>query len=912
MGPSNSCQAARTPQRICILVAVDLLVLFVELLFVVLFLATFVQYLQRRDPVSRALTLVFSAVAFLFVVNLVGRVSGGTPRILSVVGGILFILQPVFTLHLVALIRRVPRPVFVGAAIACLGTGVPIIVIPGLPPTLSVIAFGAFIAVELLVARYLVLEARRRRGPGAARMVLAAVSTAVFGVALLVALVGGAAAPWARETFTIAGTLLALGAAVGYLVAFVPPLVVRRVWQASTTVDYGRSLIVRSAEPVASIWSGFADFASATTGGAAAVIIGTHGGRADVVATAGLPPEASMIQPSRADLDSLLKAAHDRPERSRAEAGPIRRRLSELAGARFASVVSLVESPDHPAALVVLSAYRSLFHESDLDLLATLGAQTAIVAERRAILAEQETLGHRLEASVEALRSASEAKSDFLASMSHELRTPLSAILGFSELMRQEPRDGDSVTVPVDWIEHIHRGGEHLLTLINDVLDLAKVEAGRLDLRPEPFDLGTALAESLNGLRPLGERKRLELSGSVADITVVADRGRFRQMLYNLLSNSIKYTPDGGSVRVEAAEAHGEVRISVVDTGVGIAPEDLGAVFEEFRQVGDPRERQSGTGLGLALTRRLVEAHGGRVEVESERGKGSRFTLVLPAPEVKPAPATTAPETPEPKRRRLGDGGDVLVIEDDPSAVRLLREYLEPAGYKVRIAADAESGLRMAADQRPGAIVLDVLLPGVDGWEALRRLKADPAVRDIPVIMLTVVDERDVGLALGAVDYLVKPIQRAALLASLARFAPRPSSAGLPLRVLAIDDEPSALDLIRSTLEPAGFAVRGVTSGREALDLVNRERFDLIICDLVMPVLDGFDVIAALKADARTAHIPILVCTARDLTDADKDRLNGQILGIATKGTDGRDGLRQWLDRAAKPVAAAAAASPDA
>ncbi|TMC61716.1 MAG: response regulator, partial [Chloroflexi bacterium] len=429
---------------------------------------------------------------------------------------------------------------------------------------------------------------------------------------------------------------------------------------------------------------------------------------------------------------------------------------------------------------------------------------------------------------MEALRSASEAKSDFLASMSHELRTPLSAILGFSELMRQERKDGDSVTVPVDWVEHIHRGGEHLLTLINDVLDLAKVEAGRLDLRAEPFDLGGAIAESLNGLRPLAERKRLELTASVGDITAVADRGRFRQMLYNLLSNSIKYTPDGGSVRVEAAEADGEIRIAVVDSGVGISPEDLGAVFEEFRQVGDPRERQAGTGLGLALTRRLVEAHGGRIEVESQRGKGSRFTLVLPAREVEAVPA--APE-PAPKRRRLDMEGDVLVVEDDPSAVRLLREYLEPAGYAVRVAPDADNGLRMAAEQRPAAILLDVLLPGVDGWEALRRLKANSVLRDVPVIMLTVVDERDVGLALGAVDYLVKPIQRAALLASLARFAPRPTSTGLPLRVLAIDDEPAALDLIRSTIEPAGFAVRGVTTGREALDIVNRERFDLIICD---------------------------------------------------------------------------------
>jgi len=893
---------------------VDLLVLFVELLFVVLFLATLVQYLQRRDPVSRDVMLTFSALGVLLLLSLVGRFTGGTPQILTLVGGTLFFLQPVFTLHLVSLIRRVPQRVLIGATVACLATGLPVIVVPAvagpnvIPGWTAILAILVFALVELLAASYLVIEARRRRGPGAARLSLAAASTALFGGALLVSTAAGASAA-AKESLTLVGGLLALTAAIGYLVAFVPPRAIRRIWQASTTVEYGRSLIARSAEPVAAIWSSFVDIASATTGGAAAVVIGTRGGRANIVATAGLPPEATAIQPSRADLDALLKAADRGAERNPAHAGPLAVKLAELSRSRFVSVVRLVESPDQPSALLVLSPYRSLFHHSDLDLLGTLGAQTAIVAERRTILAEQEALGQRLAASVEALRSASEAKSDFLASMSHELRTPLSAILGFSELMRQEPKVGESITVPADWVEHIHRGGEHLLTLINDVLDLAKVEAGRLDLRPEPFDLGTAVAESLNGLRPLAERKHLELTASISDIGLVADRGRFRQMLYNLLSNSIKYTPDGGSVRVEASEAKDEVRISVVDTGVGIAPEDLAAVFEEFRQVGDPKERQSGTGLGLALTRRLVEAHGGRVEVESQRGKGSRFTLVLPALDVKPAPAAPAPE---PRRRRLDGGADVLIVEDDPSAVRLLREYLEPAGYAVRIAADAEKGLAMAAEQRPAAIVLDVLLPGVDGWEALRRLKADPVVRDIPVIMLTVVDERDVGLALGAVDYLVKPIQRAALLASLARFAPRPSSTGLPLRVLAIDDEPAALDLIRSTLEPAGFVVRGVTSGREALDIVNRERYDLIVCDLVMPVLDGFDVIAALKADPRTAHIPILVCTARDLSEGDKDRLNGQILGIATKGTDGRDGLRAWLDRAAKPVATAAAAGPDA
>jgi signal transduction histidine kinase/DNA-binding response OmpR family regulator len=891
---------------------VDLLVLFVELLFVVLFFATFIQYIQRRDPVSRDVMLTFSAVAVLFLLSVVGRLGGGAPRGLSLVGETLFILQPVFTLHLVSLIRRVPPRVFGAATVLCLATGLPAIAAPVvagtnvLPAWTNLVAFGAFLLVELLAAGYLLVEARRRRGPGATRLALAAASTALFGVALLVS-VGAAAAPGVKDTLTLAGGLLALAAAVGYLVAFVPPTAIRRVWQASTTVEYSRLLIDRSAASVTSIWSGFADIAAATTGGAAAVVIGTRAGRPEIVATAGLPAGAAGIEATRAELDALLQAAGGDSERSPSQAGPLAIRLAELVTARFVSVVRLVDSVEHPSALLVLSPHRSLFHASDLDLLATLGAQTAIVAERRTILAEQEALTQRLAISREALVSASEAKSDFLASMSHELRTPLSAILGFSELMRQEPRNGESITVPADWVEHIHRGGEHLLTLINDVLDLAKVEAGRLDLRPEPFAAAAAVAESLNGLRPLAQRKRLALTSSVADITAVADRGRFRQMLYNLLSNSIKYTPDGGSVRVEAAAEGGEVRISVVDSGVGIAPEDLAAVFEEFRQVGDPRERQSGTGLGLALTRRLVEAHGGRVEVESERGKGSRFTLVLPA---RDDVAPVAPP-PTPRRRRLERGGDVLVIEDDPSAVRLLREYLEPAGYAVRVAADAQTGLSMAGRRRPAAIVLDVLLPGVDGWEALRRLKASRALRSVPVIMLTVVDERDVGLALGAVDYLVKPIERTALLASLSRFAPRPAPPGVPLRVLAIDDEPAALDLIRSTLEPAGFAVRAAASGEEALDIVNRENFDLIVCDLVMPELDGFEVIAALKSDGRAANIPILVYTARDLTDGDKARLNGQILGIATKGADGRDGLRAWLDRASEPLATAGAVAPD-
>ena len=241
------------------------------------------------------------------------------------------------------------------------------------------------------------------------------------------------------------------------------------------------------------------------------------------------------------------------------------------------------------------------------------------------------------------------------------------------------------------------------------------------------------------------------------------------------------------------------------------------------------------------------------------------------------------------------------MIEDDPGAVRLLREYLEPAGYQVRLAVDGETGLRMAREHRPAAIILDVLLPGADGWDVLRQLKVGPETRDVPVVIVTVVDERQVGLALGAVDYLVKPIERDALLASLARFAMEPQTPGSDrhLRVLAVDDEPSALALIRAALEPEGYEVLEAAGGREALERMRLEPIDLVVCDLVMPDVDGFEVIARLKANPETAPVPIVVCTAHDLSEADKARLSGNILGIVSKGSDAREGLRRWLEQVA-------------
>ena len=876
-----------------------------ELLFGAVFVAAVVQYLRRPDGLRFWVALVFAPLAILFIIQIARLVIGPVPAAVSLTAAVLLFAQPLFTLGLVRQIRAIPRIVFAGS-IALLVGSIVLAVLPTLGGgavnqvfiILAAISFGG---IELVAAAYLALDARRRRGTTAWRIWSAAGATALLGLTLLIAAGGTVSFGSQAEAVTAVTRITALLAAIGYVVAFMPPPSARRLIQASATVSFLRRLVARGGDSVDAIWTEFADLARGLSGSAAIVIRGQDDERAAVVATSGDDGLATGLtgrQPTRRDLESLLDLAGT-GERPAAGLTGLAAELAEQAGAGYVSVVRLDagESPTE-AVVVLLSGGRSLFHASDLELLATLGGQSAVIAERRGVLADQEALASQLSQTVEALRIASKAKSDFLASMSHELRTPLSAILGFSDLMREEPRDGNSVHVPVEWIEHVHRGGEHLLALINDVLDLAKVEAGRLELQFEPIDLATAVGESVNGLRPLAERKSLTIEAHVEPITLVADRGRLRQVLYNLLSNAIKFTPTDGRVSVDGAVTDGRLHLSVTDTGVGIAPEDLGAVFEEFRQVGDFAERQEGTGLGLALSRRLVEAHGGRIELESTVGSGSTFTIVLP---LSPTTANerTRDVTPlSAARNGTSDRPSVLVIEDDSSAVRLLREYLEPVGYGVRVATDGEAGLIAARAERPAAVLLDILLPGIDGWEVLRRMREDPDLRDVPVVILTVVDEREVGLALGAVDYLVKPVARDALLACLARHA-APPSGDHRVKVLAVDDDPSALALIMGVLEPEGFDVVLSDGGRDALARAGDVMPDVVVCDLMMPDVDGFEVVAGLKGDPRTADVPILVYTAKDLTPDDKSRLNGQIAGILVKGPDGKAALLSWLSRAA-------------
>ena len=529
-------------------------------------------------------------------------------------------------------------------------------------------------------------------------------------------------------------------------------------------------------------------------------------------------------------------------------------------------------------------------------------AAHAEVALSRAHLFEETRLRN------DELERASRAKSEFLANMSHELRTPLNAIIGFSELLLDEPDESYDAGTRKSYVETIHQSGHHLLSLINDILDLSKVEAGRMELHLDTVHVADTIEGVLQTVDPLLTRKSIRLDANLLDVgEAMADEGKLKQILYNLLSNAIKFTPDGGRISVAAARVDDCVRISVEDTGLGIAPEDRERIFEEFQQLdAGPGRRFEGTGLGLALTRRLVELHRGRIWLESVVGQGSTFYVELPLLEPLEL-AAEEPATEEPPSVAIQpivtneNGTDdhrlVLVVEDDPRAANLISVYLHGGGYRSVIAAAGRDAIEKARDLRPAAITLDVMLPDLQGWEVLRTLKQDEEVQHIPVAIISVVDDSHLGYALGAADYFVKPIDRNALLAWLDRFTRVSAAAPKSVTVLVIDDEPSARDLLAGMLKPEGHNVLMAKDGAEGIERARQDHPDVILLDLMMPGLTGFDVVTALKADPTTNEIPILIVTAKDLTEEEKILLNGHVAAILQKGDFPAIELATWLQQ---------------
>ena len=506
----------------------------------------------------------------------------------------------------------------------------------------------------------------------------------------------------------------------------------------------------------------------------------------------------------------------------------------------------------------------------------------------------------------EAANAANHAKSAFLANMSHELRTPMNAILGYSEMLMEEAEGLEQEDFIPD-LKKINQAGTHLLALINDVLDLSKIESGKMEAFAESIDLDSLIDEVSATAQPLMEKNsnRLSIERSQHLGSAHQDRTKLRQTLFNLLSNSAKFTREGTvTLHVNRIQQAGEEWLSfaVSDTGIGIAPDKLEHVFEEFTQADDSTTRDyGGTGLGLAISQRFCKLLGGDLSVHSELGEGSTFTIHIPVILPGTQPQQLQNETPAAKTeaelgtlRDAAPGSLILVIDDDPEACEIIERYLVKDGFNVATATSGEQGLRLAHEIQPAAITLDVMMPDMDGWSVLRALKADPVLRKIPVIMLTMIDDRTRGYSLGAVDYLTKPVDREALHKTLSRYY----SADDNSAVLLVEDDTETREIMARTLEKSGWAVSEAGNGQEALDVMASVQPRLILLDLMMPVMDGFGFLAAMRARPEWRHIPVIVVTAKDLTGEDRARLNGMVEDVLEKNTYTREDLMKHVREA--------------
>jgi signal transduction histidine kinase/DNA-binding NarL/FixJ family response regulator len=777
----------------------SLLLYVLEVVFFVVLGVVVLRYLRRPSALHRDVSAVFASVAGLFLLRFIGDLLPEQAWT-GPAAAVLLMAQPYLAIRLIRHFAPLPRPLELVVLVAFVVAAAWVII--GVSGDLAGLVYvvGYFTGVNALAAGQLLWASRTRVGPARSRLALAGLATLMFGLSVLIA--GAASAASGGEGSSpqamTAARLVALLAGLGYLVAFAPPRWLRRIGQQGVAFELNDALLhLPPGSDAAEMWEQLAVAARRVSGGRAAVVLGpegtllAHDGDWREAPAAGAALGGPEVPEGAVEIGVLGAAA-----------GP----LADLA--RSADAESLISLPligtsASRGHLMVFVAGSALFMEDDLALLRILGSLTLAAIEREEAVVERSALVASLRRTNEELERANAARSDFLAAMSHELRTPLNSIIGFSELLMAPPgrSDGRRGLDVVDQAGHIHSAGLQLLDLINEVLDLARVEAGRLELRYDRFDLAGLVAQTADAMAPLAERRSLRVGVSGDPVHVEADPARIRQVIYNLLANALKFSPDGGRIHVDVTVAAGEARLTVADEGPGIPASEHELVFEAFGQGKEGRLRSEGAGLGLAVARQLAEAHAGSLELSSQPPDGTTFTLRIPL--VRPVSA----DRPAASRDRL-----VLVIEDDEGMVALLRDWLEPEGFTVRAAIDGQAGLELARTLLPEAILLDIFLPGRDGWEILQRLRLEARTRTIPILVISVVEDRQLGLALGAADYLVKPLDRQHLLDRLHwATSARPRAIRDPMVVLVVDPDEADRATYRSLLGEAARVVEAAS-----------------------------------------------------------------------------------------------------
>ena len=559
------------------------------------------------------------------------------------------------------------------------------------------------------------------------------------------------------------------------------------------------------------------------------------------------------------------------------------------AGYRARLLVPLVRSGRVVGALVVRRKAPGEFPANTIELLETFAAQSALAIQNARLFSEIGEKSHQLE-------MASQHKSQFLANMSHELRTPLNAIIGVTEMLREDARDlkREDEFEPLD---RVLGAGRHLLALINDILDLSKIEAGRMELHLESFPLAPLINDVAKTIEPMATKNgnRIVVDCPPDLGTLHADQIRFRQALLNLASNANKFT-ENGTVTIAAQPQRPDGRdwimIAVTDTGIGMTEEQIGRLFHEFSQADASTTRKyGGTGLGLAISKRFCQMMGGDITVKSMPGKGSTFTIRLPR--IVQIGETVVTQARAEATQRVGEKTQeplILVVDDDATARDLVERHLERSGFAVVTAPGGREGLRLVRELRPAAVTLDIMMPDIDGWTVLAAIKGDPELAGIPVVLMSIVDQKNRGYALGAADYLVKPVDRVKLVETLTGICG--STAG---HAFLVDDDEVVRRSVRQALEPIGWKVTEAENGQVAIEAMTAGRPDVIILDLMMPKMDGFEFLDEWRGRSEWQDIPVVVITAKDLTDEDRDRLNGGVERIIQKSD--RDEMLRQLSR---------------
>lgn len=557
-------------------------------------------------------------------------------------------------------------------------------------------------------------------------------------------------------------------------------------------------------------------------------------------------------------------------------------------------------------ALHLKGQYRTVAILLLLIYVATAALAAIMIRRQSQLLDANQKLNRDMERQQEALIFAKEEaersnrfKDQFLSTMSHELRTPLNAVVGFSDLLTEE-HYGPLNEKQKRYVQHIQNGGKHLLRLINDILDLSKIEAGRLQLALENISVKNTINEALDTMRPLADKKQHQLlQHTEAGLSVRADGTRFRQMLLNLVGNAIKFTPENGTIELCAQKLGDVARLEVRDSGPGIPPEEQQRIFEAFYRLGRSSKATEGTGLGLAITRRLVELHGGHLGIESQPGTGSCFFFTLP---LAPEPRIAASQDAGPPLL-VDENPKILVIEDDKHSAHLLQSQLTSAGFEVTICKQPERALEMAAELQPSAITLDVIMKPINGWSLLPALKSDPRTAGIPVIVVSIVDQPTTGALLGADEYIVKPVNKGNLLTALQKCLNQRGRSGRKINIVVVEDDSATRELIAELLSESSYHVTTAADGKEGRARIADANPDLVILDLVLPEVSGFQLLMEMRSNARTADLPVFILTSKDLSLEEKDYIRTHKGELFRKQQKWQDELVRHLHRVVRPVA---------